>query len=338
MATIVERPGRKPPSDAPAARAAGWIFYTIRGELEATESLLRSLGGNCHPAVRPLVGHAFQLGGKRLRPALVLLSGAAAGGLRREHLVLSAVVELIHAATLVHDDVLDGAEVRRHVPSVNAWFGNRASILTGDLLFSRAFSLAATVDAEACRMIGQATTEVCEGEIRQQRASGNLDLSESEYLAIAESKTASLCACSCRLGARWAGADDTWVERLGEFGRCLGIAFQIADDVLDLVGDEESAGKSLGTDLAQLKLTLPLIHVLSQPALAARARGILTLPPAKRAGELIPILHDSGALEIALAKARHFAALAGEQIGGLAPSAAAEALARLPGMVVDRRS
>src|SRR5262249_33804704 len=150
--------------------------------------------------------------------------------------------------------------------------------LLGDMLFSHAFHLASSVDAQACEIIGQATNRVCEGELHQVTERGNLQLSEEDYFDIIDGKTAALSACCCRLGALYAGADDQVAEQMNDYGRNLGVAFQIADDLLDLTGLEEATGKTLGTDLAQGKLTLPLIHMLDRLPSdeAARVRALLT--------------------------------------------------------------
>src|SRR5262249_40256168 len=207
--------------------------------------------------------HSSELRGKRLRPALVLLAGQACGGTRPAHPVVAAVVEMIHTATLVHDDILDEASVRRHAATVNAEWGNETAVLLGDYLFTHAFHLAASLDStRACRWIGHATNKVCEGEMQQVHHRGDLDLDEAGYFAIIEGKTAELTAVSCRLGASSAGASDATVAGLERYGRNLGIAFQIADDVLDIWGDERVTGKSLGTDLEKQKLTLPIILLL----------------------------------------------------------------------------
>src|SRR5206468_475198 len=193
---------------------------------------------------------------------LLLLTAKACGRVVPAHHTLAAVVEMVHTATLVHDDVLDDATVRRHRPTVNAEWGNQNSILLGDFLFTHAFHLASSVDARACAIIGHATNRVCEGELQQNVERGNFDLTEDAYLDIVDGKTAELTSCCCRLGALYSGMDDEAVERLAQYGRYLGLAFQIADDLLDLVGEERAAGKSLGSDLAQQKLTLPLIHMM----------------------------------------------------------------------------
>ena len=175
--------------------------------------------------------------GKRLRPALLMLVAHACGKVTSSHALLGAAIEMIHTATLVHDDVLDDADLRRHARTVNADWGNKVSILLGDLLFTSAFHLTGTLgDARACEWIGEATDRVCAGELQQQLEAGNLALPLDDYLGIIEGKTASLTEVACRLGAVYAGADADSVLAMAEFGKDLGLAFQIADDVLDLTG------------------------------------------------------------------------------------------------------
>ena len=172
---------------------------------------------------------------------------------------------MIHTATLVHDDVLDEASIRRHEDTVNARWNNQTSILLGDYLFTHAFFLASSLDTTfGCRTIGRSTNIVCEGELLQTAASGNFELSREEYFKIIQAKTAELCACCCRLGAHYAGGDEQTVEKMAMFGWKLGSSFQIADDLLDLIGDPETVGKSLGTDLSKRRMTLPLILLRDQ--------------------------------------------------------------------------
>src|SRR6516164_2442094 len=230
-------------------------------DLEEVERVLARTLRSRYAAVTGVVDHVRHYRGKRLRPVLLLLTARACGRVTPAHHVLGAVVEMIHTATLVHDDVLDGARVRRRVATVNAVWGVQTSVLLGDNLFTHAFHLASTLDdARACRLIGEATDRVCEGELCQVLQRGNIDLTEAEYFDVIDGKTAELTACCCHLGALYSGAAAEVVARLDRFGRCVGLAFQIADDLLDLVGEERTAGKSLGTDVEQRKLTLPLIH------------------------------------------------------------------------------
>jgi octaprenyl-diphosphate synthase len=253
-------------------KPSGPAFAPVAGDIEEADRIFeRTLAPHRGPFGN-LIEHLRHYRGKRLRPALLLLSGKACGKLTAAHRTLAAAVEMIHTATLVHDDVLDDAELRRHLPTVNAGWGNKISILLGDMLFTHAFHLTSTVDRRACEIIGEATNRVCAGELRQIGERGNLDLSESDYFAIIEGKTAALTECCGRLGALYAGASETTAAMLAGFSRNLGLAFQIADDLLDLVGNEDFAGKTLGTDLEEQKLTLPVIHCLNRlPAKEAEA-------------------------------------------------------------------
>jgi octaprenyl-diphosphate synthase len=314
-------------------------FAPIARDLDEVERILRSTLENSRPGVGRLIAHAAQYKGKRLRPVLLLLVAQACGKVTPAHHLLAAVVEMIHTATLVHDDVLDSADMRRHVSTVNAVRGNQTAILLGDYLFTHAFHLSATLDdVRACRIIGEATNRVCLGELQQICTRGNLDLSEDEYLDIIDGKTAELTACCCQLGAMFAGMSEDVVERLTVFGRSLGIAFQIADDVLDLVGEETLAGKSLGTDLEQQKLTLPLIYLLQNaPAeQRARARSIMTAAGNHKRESLLPELHKAGALEYAQGRAEAFASSALAELDCLPMSPFKAVLEGLADRVVHR--
>ncbi|MFN4259865.1 MAG: polyprenyl synthetase family protein [Gemmataceae bacterium] len=314
------------------------LFAPLASDLEQVERILAATLDSPRPHVREMVTHLNHYRGKRLRPMLLLLTAHACGGVRPVHHVLGAVVEMIHTATLVHDDVLDEASVRRHVATVNACWGNQTSILLGDYLFTQSFYLASTVDARACRIIGAATNRVCEGELQQVGERGNLRLSEEEYLAIIDGKTAELTSCCCRLGAIYSDAADEVVENLANFGRWLGMAFQIADDLLDLIGEERTTGKSLGTDLDQRKLTLPLIHALEQtPAdIANRIRHILDTPGNHKRQTLVPYLEASAALSYARQRAEQFAQQARDELKCLPPSHFRDILETLTERVVHR--
>ena len=320
-------------------RPAANLFGPIAQDLEQVERILLQTLNSARPGVDRLLQHLAHYKGKRLRPALLLLVARACGTVTPAHHLLAAVVEMIHTATLVHDDVLDHASVRRHVPTVNSLWGNQASILLGDFLFTHAFHLSSTLgDARACRIIGESTNRLCEGELHQITRRGQLDLSEDEYIEIIDAKTAELTACCCKLGALFAGCDDAVVERLTRYGRSLGIAFQIADDVLDLAGEETLAGKSLGSDLDQQKLTLPLIHLLqtASPEQAARARSILTAAGNHKRESLLPELAIAGSLEYTRKRAEAFASSALAELECVAPSADRAVLEALADRVVHR--
>jgi octaprenyl-diphosphate synthase len=315
------------------------FYRPIGRDLEEVERVLARALESPRAGVTPLLSHLAHYRGKRLRPTLLLLAARACGEVRPAHHVLAAVVEMIHTATLVHDDVLDGASVRRHVVTVNAGWGNQASVLLGDYLFTHAFHLSSTLgDVRACRVIGEATNRVCSGEMQQVCERGNLGLSEEDYFAIIDAKTAELTACCCRLGALFADAGPEVVEGLARYGRHLGIAFQIADDLLDLMGEERATGKSLGTDLEQQKLTLPLIHLLAEsgPETAGRLRQVLRGPARERRAALSPYLADGEALAYARRRAEEHAQRARAELTCLAPSECRHILDSLPERVVFR--
>ncbi len=216
--------------------------------------------------------------GKMLRPALLLLAGKATGELSAAHHTLAAVVEMVHMATLLHDDVLDEADERRCRPTIRATDGNVAAVLLGDCLISHAFHLCSSLDSQyASRRIGATTNIVCEGELLQNHLRGSDMLNESDYFEIVRRKTGALTAAACELGARFAGADAASIDALEAYGMSAGVAFQIIDDVLDIAGDRKSVGKTLGVDLALGTLTLPTIHCLANadPATASALRAVL---------------------------------------------------------------
>lgn len=326
------------PGPASRRRFEQWTAG-IAADLAAAEEIFQAELTSGVRHVRELVAHLAHYRGKQLRPSLLLLTAHACGRATREHQILAAVVEMIHTATLVHDDILDGATLRRHVPTLNARWGNHSSVLLGDLLFTHAFYLASTTGSTlACKIIGEATNRVCEGELHQIGEAGNLDLSAAEYFDIISGKTAALTACSTQLGAIFSGATESVVESLTQFGHDLGMAFQIADDVLDLTGAEGDVGKSLGTDLSQKKLTLPLILLLNDADETRRraARRYLedSTPEAVRA--LLKLLSESGAVVKAVAKAEEFANSACEHLGVLPVSPWREVLERLTSEVIHR--
>lgn len=322
-----------------AARPGLDLFAPVAADLEEVERVLARTLKSRYPQVAAVVDHVRHYRGKRLRPTLLLLTGRACGMLTHAHHVLGAVVEMIHTATLVHDDILDSATVRRHVPTVNTLWGNQTGVLLGDYLFTHAFHLASTLDdVRACRLIGRATNRVCEGEMCQGLERGNLELSEETYLDVIDGKTAELLACCCQLGALYAGAPEGTVQALTRFGRWVGLAFQITDDLLDLVGEEQTTGKSLGTDLDQQKMTLPLIRLLGHgpPGLAERARHILRTAGPNRREALRSVLAESDGLDYARARAAEFALRARKELAGLPPSACRAILDMIPERVVQR--
>lgn len=317
------------------------LLSPIRDDLDEASRVFRDELVSDAPVISDLCRHVGQFHGKMLRPAVLLLSARATGALRPAHHVLAAVVEMVHIATLVHDDVLDEADIRRRAATVNRLWGNERAVLMGDFLFSHAFHLCSSLESQfAARAIGQVATTLCEGEIMQVSQRENFDLSESEYFDIITRKTASLIAVCAALGARYAGAAEGVVRRMHEYGLSVGIAFQIVDDLLDLTGDEADVGKSLGRDVHKGKLTLPVIHFLRTMRGEARARLLSTLrgDDPQRYRDVCTLLRESESLEYATAVAEGHIRRALGAIDDLPASEARNSLAVMAEFVTARRA
>jgi octaprenyl-diphosphate synthase len=290
------------------------------------------------PLINDLCAHVRQYRGKQLRPGLVLLSGKACGKTTDEHLTIAAVVEMVHMATLVHDDVLDDADLRRRCPTINRLEGNEAAVLLGDYLISHAFHLCSSLESQyASRVIASTTNIVCEGELQQVHHRGDFDLGLDDYLQIITRKTAALTGACCRLGAYFAGAGNEVVTALERYGLELGIAFQITDDVLDITGSEKRMGKTLGRDLEKSKLTLPVIHCLTRAHDDLRKELHLLLasrnPDRSR---LRNLLETTDSLTYSLDAARDYVDSAVGRLEELPPSQTRQSLARLARLIISR--
>lgn len=239
------------------------LHAPVAAEMAAVEALLREALETDLPDVGALRDHVAAFAGKRMRPTLVLLTGRALGRITEDHVRLAVVIEIIHAATLVHDDIIDEARIRRGTLSLNALRGNEISVLFGDFLYARAVNLLASFDDPGViRGVSKAACLMCEGELLQVLTRNNPRLSREQYLRIIRRKTAALYGAGAALAALLSGAAPSVREALERFGEEVGTAFQIVDDCLDLVGDEAEVGKSLGTDLKKGKVTLPILRIL----------------------------------------------------------------------------
>ena len=315
------------------------VEQAIGVELLDAEKVLAEELHSSNPYVSDILQHSTRFRGKRLRPMLLLLAAKAAGGIRQDHKVLAAVVEMIHLATLVHDDVLDEAETRRHVATVNSRWNNETSVLFGDYLFTHSFHLASSLETTyACRRIGRSTNVVCEGELSQIKERGNLELTEEAYFKIIDGKTAELTALCGHLGAYFALAEPAVVAAMEQYGRSLGLAFQIADDVLDLMGNERKTGKSLGSDLQKQKLTLPLIRLLQTSADrdAVEIRQLLARPDESTREKLTTYLERSDAFEYTNQRAKSLAQDARRQLDLLPNSTSKRILCEIAEFAVQR--
>lgn len=264
-----------------------------------TDYILNNLGSNV-PLVESIAHHIVAGGGKRLRPLLVLLAADACGYEGQHHIPLAAVIEFIHTATLLHDDVVDNSELRRGNATANAKWGNAPSVLVGDFLYSRAFQIMVEIGSmEVMQVISHATTIIAEGEVLQLLNQRNPDINEDAYLQVVLGKTAMLFEAATEVGAILAGASTEDRESLRKYGQHLGIAFQIVDDLLDYLSDSETLGKNVGDDLAEGKTTMPLIHAMrvgndEDKALirnAIRKGGLDDLTP------ILEIVHNNGSVD-----------------------------------------
>lgn len=289
--------------------------------------------------VNVLIRHVSRFRGKMLRPCLVLLSGQACGELSDAHVTIATVAEMVHMATLVHDDVLDEAELRRKGATLNHLRGNEAAVLLGDYLISHSYHLCSSIDSQfASRLIARTTNEVCEGELLQIDNRNRLDLSEETYFQIIQRKTASLCATCCLLGAKMAGASEGAVARLETYGMSLGTAFQIQDDILDIVGDAGTVGKTLGIDIEKGKLTLPMIHFLRTAPREHREllRTLLESRDGDKGEKIRNLILPSHSIEYARDAARGHIDRARTAIAGLPNSEAKQVLDTMAEFVISR--
>jgi len=289
-------------------------FYSLIGpDMTAVDVVIRRRLHSEVALVRQVAEYIIQSGGKRLRPALVLMAAGALGYRGTYHHELAAVIEFIHTATLLHDDVVDGSDLRRGRDTANAIFGNSASVLVGDFLYSRAFQMMVTVDdMRIMKVLSNATNVIAEGEVLQLMNCHDADVDEAGYLQVIRFKTAKLFEAAAQLGAIIGGGSQAIEHAMATYGIHLGTAFQLIDDVLDYSGAEVETGKHLGDDLAEGKPTLPLIHVLQNGRVeqatcvrrAIESGGRADLP------QVMAAIRETGALDYARRKAQAEAELA----------------------------
>ncbi|MGF1678329.1 MAG: polyprenyl synthetase family protein [Candidatus Methylacidiphilales bacterium] len=282
-------------------------FEPILSDLAKVDQKLYQQIQAFDPRISGYVEYAVENGGKRIRPALVLLAARATGGIRPIHHELSVIVELVHLATLVHDDILDHAGLRRGMPTMRAKWGPEISVLLGDCLFAQALKLCTRFeDMEVSRAIATAANEVCTGEIIQTQRRFDLNISLEEYLNTIRMKTGALFRVSMELSAYLNGIRNEELQVFRDYGDALGTAYQIYDDCLDLMGDESAIGKTLGTDLARGKLTLPVLHMLRQlngSELESVSETLLKAD-AESLPDLLERIHSSGGFAYSIRKAR----------------------------------
>jgi len=304
----------------------------------AVDAVIRDRLSSDVAMIKAIADYIIAAGGKRLRPAVVLLVARALGYRGTAHVQLAAVIEFIHTATLLHDDVVDGSDLRRGRPTANAMFGNPASVLVGDFLYSRSFQM--MVDAGSVgvmRILADATNRIAEGEVLQLLNIHDPSVNEERYFTVVERKTATLFEAGARIAAVLSEASTGIEESCARFGACLGRAFQITDDVLDYSGHAEDIGKRLGDDLREGKVTLPLIHAMRNAA--PSQRELVTHAVREGGGDFAAvarIVTDNGSLLYSTAAAKREAALGREALLALPPSVHRESLLNLIAFAVSR--
>ena len=319
------------------------IFELIRSDLQKVEEEFCQQSISTVPAITEIGQYLQVSGGKRLRPALVLLAAKMCGGEGPSAIRLGAVVELIHTATLVHDDVIDGDDTRRGRPSTNSRWGNHMSVLAGDWLYMQAFNIAvAERNFKILDLLIGLTQVMVEGELLQLTLLRRLDLTEDEYFELSYRKTACLFSASLRLGAVLGGQSEEAETKLGEYGINLGLAFQLVDDLLDFTSSEEKLGKPIGNDLREGKVTLPLIYLLQRcrPEEAKKVSRVLEDGGFSSVGfeEILELVQRYGALQAAQEKARQMADQARAALEAFPDSPSKDAFRSLPDFIVDRES
>ena len=304
-------------------------FELVRPHLNKVESLILEQVRAFDPGVEPYMEYICQTNGKRIRPALAALVGGATGGLCEDHIRLGVTIELIHMATLVHDDIIDGATTRRTVPTANAKWGNGLAVLLGDALFSHALKLSTNFeDLDLSRAISQASREVCEGEVLQTQRRFDLTITKKDYFRMIEMKTGALFAIASGLAAKLSKRDESLCQAMHDYGMKLGTAYQIYDDVVDLIGSEDESGKTLGTDLEKGKLTLPILNLLERAKPSQREKLTKRIIEQKEIDlpVLVGIADYEGAIEDAIQTACVMVAEARQSLSLLGDSESRDAL------------
>lgn len=315
------------------------ITQTIATDMEAVNAVIRQRLHSEVNLVNQIAEYIISAGGKRIRPVLVLLLANAYGYKGAAHHELAAVVEFIHTATLLHDDVVDESSMRRGRQTANALFGNAASVLVGDFLYSRSFQMMVSLDnMRVMRILSDATNVIAEGEVLQLLNMHDPDVTEDSYLKVIRSKTAKLFEAAAELGALVAGANDAQIAQAGEYGRSLGTAFQLIDDVLDYAGDAAEIGKNLGDDLREGKPTLPLIWLMEHGTAQERelVRSCIENGDEQHFDAVLAAVTSSGALAYTRVQAEQAASRARAAIADLPESEYKLSLLQLCGFAVDR--
>ncbi len=311
----------------------------ISADMQAVDAAIRAQLHSDVPLVSQIADYIISAGGKRIRPALVLLMAKAWGYSGQAHYQLAAVIEFIHTATLLHDDVVDESDLRRGRKTANALFGNAASVLVGDFVYSRAFQMMVSVNnMRVMQILADATNVIAEGEVLQLMNMHDPDVTEERYLQVIRSKTAKLFEAGTELGSLLAGASEADIASSAEYGRSLGTAFQLIDDVLDYSGNASDIGKNVGDDLREGKATLPLIYLMQHGSEKERAlvRSCIETGDEAHFDEILAAITTSGALDYTRRQAELASERAKASLISLPASPCKDALMALADFAVDR--
>lgn len=323
----------------PESKLVQDIYAVVADDFTAVDKCINIQLTSQVPLVTKIAEYIVQAGGKRLRPLLVLLAARACGYQGEQQVSLAAIIEFLHTATLLHDDVVDTSDLRRGKSTANAKWGNAPSVLVGDFLYSRAFQMMVQLGHMGIMdTLSSATNVIAEGEVMQLMRIRDANTSETDYMQVIHGKTAMLFEASTHTAAQLAGSDPEVCESLRRFGCHLGMAFQLVDDVLDYQGDTKAMGKNIGDDLAEGKPTLPLIYTIQtgSPEAALRVRQAIQKPAQVNIEEIIAIITQSGALDYTLEKASEQQKLATNALAILPPSPYKTALLNLATFAIKR--
>ena len=337
--------GNQPPAYNPPAPRRHPVIKTLRASVESdfsrvNELIVEQLHSDVD-MVENIGQYIVEAGGKRLRPLLTLLAASAMGEITERHIKFAAVIEFIHTATLLHDDVVDISALRRGRPTVNSEFGNAPSVLVGDFLYTRAFQLMVSLDDMALlKLMADTTNLIAEGEVMQLVRAGDAETTREQYFDVITRKTAILFAAACEGAALLSGADSEEQARMRSIGLDLGIAFQLVDDVLDYEGDPETTGKNIGDDLNEGKPTLPLIHAMANSSNedAELIASSIRNKSAEHLNRVIELAASSGGIEETKRMAEHHCQQVLDAVASLAPSQAKDSLTQLAHFSIARDS
>lgn len=315
------------------------LHHAVKDDFTAVNQLIISQLHSDVGLVENIGHYLVEAGGKRLRPLMVLLSANALGSTNAQRLELAVIIEFIHTATLLHDDVVDTSNLRRGRPTANAKWGNAPSVLVGDFLYSRAFQMMVAIgNMEIMAILSDATNLISEGEVQQLANAKNPDLDETGYLQVIDKKTAVLFAAACEVAAVLSGASDQQRQALKAYGHHVGMAFQLVDDALDYTGDAATLGKNVGDDLAEGKPTLPLIHAMSKgtPAQAELIAQAIRTGDASQLPAILTVVQETGGITYTLERAKIEVAAALAQLETLPATSYSNAMAEVARFALDR--